>query len=166
MIAMREYGWRQRYVSDLPGINSRLDEIQAAVLRVKLRHLAEGNRRRAEIARRYTQSIRTELIVPPQAQDDACEHVFHLYVVRSASRDRLKAYLLKKGVGTAVHYPVPVHLQPAYTDLRFLSGSGIEQTENACREILSLPMYPELSEDQVAKVCGALADVTRKDLAG
>lgn len=164
MIAMREYGWKQRYVSDLHGINTRLDEIQAAILRVKLRHLADGNQRRADIARRYTQAIRTNLITPPYVMDARCLHVFHLYVIRSAFRDSLKDHMLKQGVGTAVHYPLPIHLQPAYADARFHSGSGLEHTETACKEILSLPLYPELTESQVARICDVLADMTREDV--
>jgi dTDP-4-amino-4,6-dideoxygalactose transaminase len=164
MTAMREYGWKHRYVSDLPGINTRLDEIQAAVLRVKLRQLANGNQRRAAVARRYTEAIRADLMTPPRVIDAVYSHAFHLYVIRSAFRDPLKAYLLKRGIGTAVHYPLPVHLQPAYADARFRPGSGLDHTERACQEILSLPLYPELTDNQVARICGVLADVSRQDL--
>jgi dTDP-4-amino-4,6-dideoxygalactose transaminase len=164
MIALREYGWKQRYVSDLRGINTRLDEIQAAILRVKLRHLAEANQRRGAIAKRYTRAAGTELMTPPRVADAGYLHVFHLYVVRTPYRDHLNAYLLKRGIGTAVHYPLPVHLQPAYAHAQFHVDLGLEASENVCKEILSLPLYPELTEGQVDRICGALSDISRGDL--
>src|SRR5262249_26454992 len=110
---LREYGWRERYLSELPGLNTRLDEIQAAVLRVKLRRLDRENARRRELARLYDAALAATPLGLPQARGQV-EHVYHLYVVRSRQRDELRAFLKANSVGTAIHYPAPVHLQPAY----------------------------------------------------
>lgn len=147
---LREYGWAERYVSSLPGFNSRLDELQAAVLRVKLRHLEADNRRRAEIAARYDAGLAGTAVRPPKVRPGAT-HVYHLYVVRSWRREELRAFLAMRGVGTAVHYPVPVHLQPAYRGRVRVAGS-LAETERAAREVLSLPIYPELTDREVATV--------------
>ena len=143
---LREYGWtpEARYVSQLEGLNSRLDEVQAAVLRVKLRYLDQWNRRRQEIACRYTKRLRHALRVP-----DACptqEHVYHLYVARVAAREQFRAQLQARGVGTGIHYPVPVHHQPAYASL---AGTSLPVTEAAARQIVSLPLHPFLSDEEV-----------------
>jgi dTDP-4-amino-4,6-dideoxygalactose transaminase len=144
---LREYGWRERYVSALPGWNTRLDEIQAAILRVKLKTLAADNARRVALAARYTDQLRGCALTLPQAAPDT-RHVFHLYVVRSPVRERLQAALAERGIGALVHYPVPIHLQPAYKD-RCRRAPSLAVTERLAREVLSLPMYPELSfEDQ------------------
>jgi dTDP-4-amino-4,6-dideoxygalactose transaminase len=147
---LREYGWRERYVSDLPGMNTRLDEVQAAVLRVKLRHLDRENARRRELARLYDARLANAPLVLPRARAGA-EHVYHLYAVLSRHRDDLQAFLKAQGVGTAVHYPVPVHLQPAYRDR--LGGGRLPETERVCRETLSLPMHPQLTDEQAEHVC-------------
>jgi dTDP-4-amino-4,6-dideoxygalactose transaminase len=110
---LRQYGWRQRYVSDAPGYNSRLDELQAAILRVKLRHLETDNAARRQVAAQYQQWLADLPLLLPQTQA-AGKHVYHLFVVQSRQRDALRAYLQEQGIGTAVHYPVPVHRQPAY----------------------------------------------------
>ena len=151
---LRQYGWRTRYVSDEPGGNSRLDELQAAVLRVKLRHLEADNLRRAAFARQYDLGLASPAVGLPVRRPGA-HHVFHLYVVRSPVRDALRAFLAENGVGTAVHYPVPIHLQPAYCGRLGREGT-FPQTEQAAREILSLPMYPQLTEAQVATVCDTI----------
>jgi dTDP-4-amino-4,6-dideoxygalactose transaminase len=148
---LREYGWRERYVSELPGMNSRLDEVQAAVLRVKLRYLEPENARRRELAQVYQKLLSATSLRLPQALGQT-EHVFHLYVVRSQQRDPLKSYLQDLAISTAIHYPVPVHLQPAYQSRIVMGGSGLHETEQACREILSLPIYPQLSDEQVENV--------------
>jgi len=147
---LREYGWAERYVSSLPGFNSRLDELQAAVLRVKLRHLEADNRRRAEIAARYDAELAGTAVGPPKARPGTT-HVYHLYVVRSGQREDLRAFLARRGVGTAVHYPVPVHLQPAYRGRVRVAGS-LAETERAAREVLSLPIYPGLTDGEVTTV--------------
>jgi len=144
--SLREYGWRQRYVSEETGMNSRLDELQAAVLRVKLRRLDSENERRRELAAAYDAALSGSDVELPQRADEVV-HVYHQYVIRSAHRDSLRAWLREQGVGTLVHYPVPVHLQPAYQG-RVRHGS-LARTEDAAREVLSLPMFPELSLEQV-----------------
>ena len=151
---LREYGWRTRYVSEEPGGNSRLDELQAAILRVKLKYLAADNLRRATLAGQYDLGLAASAVGVPACRPGA-RHVYHVYVVRSLIRDRLRAFLDHNGVGTAVHYPVPVHLQPAYCGRLGREGT-FPETERAAREILSLPMYPELTEAQVATVSDAI----------
>jgi dTDP-4-amino-4,6-dideoxygalactose transaminase len=148
---LREYGWRQRYVSELPGMNSRLDEVQAAILRVKLRYLEQENGRRRELARVYESHLRSTSLRLPQTLSQV-EHVYHLYVIRTSDRDQLKSYLQENGIGAAIHYPVPVHLQPAYQSRIIMGGGGLHETERACREILSLPMYPQMTDEQIQYV--------------
>lgn len=152
---LREYGWRERYVSEVAGLNSRLDEVQAGVLRVKLRHLDEENRRRQAIAKAYDEMLAASELQLPVVRDDAA-HVYHQYVVQCAARDELRAHLREQGIGTLIHYPVPVHLQPAYRDRVAVPRGGLPVTEQAARRILSLPLYPQLSDEQVARVCAAV----------
>jgi dTDP-4-amino-4,6-dideoxygalactose transaminase len=154
--AIRQYGWRQRYVSDMAGVNSRLDEVQAAILRLRLPLLDAANERRRAIAAAYDSALAHGPIAPPTRRTNA-RHVFHQYVVRSDRRDAVQARLKEQGIATAIHYPVPVHLQPAYKGRVALGPAGCAETEAAAREILSLPMFPELTEEQVARVCAALA---------
>lgn len=151
---LREYGWSSdRYVSNVSGWNSRLDELQAAILRVKLRFLDADNERRRRIAASYDELLRdSDLILPLRREDSA--HVFHLYVVRSRERDELLTRLRAEGVGALVHYPVPVHLQPAYLN-RLSSAKDLSNTERAAKEILSLPIYPELTNAEVERVAAA-----------
>ncbi|MDB5408209.1 MAG: erythromycin biosynthesis sensory transduction protein EryC1 [Rhodospirillales bacterium] len=154
--AIREYGWRgSRYVSERTGVNSRLDELQAAILRAKLGHLAADNDRRSAIASRYDAGLAgLDLALPSRGPGRS--HVFHQYVVRSRRRDALRESLQEAGIGTNIHYPVPIHLQPAYRD-RLASGpSGLAQTERAAGEILSLPMFPQLSDAQIERTIAAL----------
>jgi dTDP-4-amino-4,6-dideoxygalactose transaminase len=153
---LREYGWRERYVSELPGMNTRLDEIQAAILRAKLPHLDAENARRRALAARYDRALDGTGLGPPAVRGDVT-HVYHQYVVRSRRRDELKAYLQARGVGTAIHYPVPVHMQPAYQGRVALGVGGLAETERAAREVLSLPMYPQLTDEQAAYVCEQFA---------
>lgn len=161
MASLRQYGWRERYVSAEPGINSRLDEVQAAVLRVKLRGLDAANRRRQEIAARYDDALGDGPVRPP-ARRPGCTHVFHQYVVRVADRTDAQALLRAQGVSTAVHYPVPVHLQPAYAGRTALGPRRCAVTEGLAGEIMSLPMFPELTDDQVGRVCDGLAALQRR----
>jgi dTDP-4-amino-4,6-dideoxygalactose transaminase len=155
--ALRQYGWYKHYVSDEIGVNSRLDEVQAAILRVKLAHLDRQNGRRAAIASAYNDALRGSSLRPPRQRDDA-SHVYHLYVVRSDARDEMRAALLQKGVGTGVHYPVPVHQQPAYACRVALGASGCPETTAAAGKILSLPLYPELTDEQVDFICNVLRE--------
>lgn len=153
--AIRQYGWKRRYISDSVGVNSRLDEVQAAVLRVRLPLLAEGNARRRQIAAAYDAALAGGSIAPPYRRPGA-DHVFHQYVIRSADRDELAAKLRAQGVATGIHYPVPVHLQEAYLGRTPVGPAGCAETELASREVLSLPIYPELTDGQVETVCAAL----------
>ena len=149
---LREYGWAERFISHFPGWNSRLDEVQAAVLRVKLPFLDADNQARREIAAAYGELIG---ILDLPTIRPGVEHVFHLYVTRSTRRDELLKYLREKGIGAAIHYPAPVHLQPAYRG-RLPGGEALPETERAAREILSLPIYPELQPDEVRQVVEAV----------
>jgi dTDP-4-amino-4,6-dideoxygalactose transaminase len=157
---LREYGWRARYVSAIRGMNSRLDEMQAAILRVKLRHLDGDNARRQAIAGRYDDGLRwTGLDLPSRRRD--ATHVFHQYVIRTSAREPLEAALQARGIGTNIHYPVPVHLQPAYQGRVAIGPAGLGESERAAREVLSLPMFPELDAAQVARVIAALKEISR-----
>jgi len=157
---LRQYGWRQRYVSELPGMNSRLDELQAAILRVKLRYLDQENGRRQEIAHSYHTVLAETPLLLPQVRLGAT-HVYHQYVVRSRKRDQLQSFLKAHGIGAMVHYPVPVHLQPAYRG-RVTLANRLAGTEAICREILSLPMYPQMTDLDVERVGGVITDFYRK----
>jgi dTDP-4-amino-4,6-dideoxygalactose transaminase len=148
---IREYGWRDRYVSAGIGINSRLDEIQAAVLGVKLGSLAADNARRNAIADSYDAGL-TDLPLTPPARRPETTHVFHQYVIRVAERDALRDRLRAAGVGCGIHYPVPVHRQPAYSGRLVCGPSGLGVTERAAGQILSLPIYPQLSLAAVDRV--------------
>ena len=151
---LREYGWKERFVADFPGWNSRLDEMQAACLRVKLRHLDRDNERRRGVAARYGQGLANfGLKLPPSRPE--VQPVFHLYVVRTAARDELKKHLHGAGVGTGIHYPVPVHRQPAYHG-RVRTHGDLKVTDRAVAEILSLPIYPELAPSDTDAVIAAV----------
>jgi dTDP-4-amino-4,6-dideoxygalactose transaminase len=152
---LREYGWKERYISLCAGINSRLDELQAAYLRLRLPLLEAGNRRRAAIAAAYDRGLaRTGLVLP--AQRTGMTHVYHQYVVRHPNRDELRMRLKKLGVGTNIHYPVPVHRQPGYGDRCGVGPGGLQATERVAREVLSLPVYPELDDASVEEIIDAV----------
>src|SRR4051794_35905915 len=148
---IREYGWRERYVSARSGINTRLDPIQAAILAVKLPRLEGDNRRRQAIAARYDDGLAGLPIALPLRRADA-SHVFHQYVVRSDRRDRLREHFRAAAIGTGIHYPVPVHLHPAYRDRVPVGPTGLRNSERVTGEILSLPIYPQLSDAAVDRV--------------
>jgi dTDP-4-amino-4,6-dideoxygalactose transaminase len=152
---LREYGWAERYVSHIEGWNSRLDELQAAILRVKLRHLDSDNERRREIARRYDDALRDCGVDLPAAREGA-DHVYHLYVIASSRRDALQAHLRERGVGALVHYPVPIHRQPAYAAM---GQRALPNTERAAASVLSLPMYPELTAEEQGIVIAAFREM-------
>jgi dTDP-4-amino-4,6-dideoxygalactose transaminase len=153
---MRNYGQRVKYEHVYLAWNRRMDTIQAAVLRVKLRHLDAWNQARRNIASIYAELLAGSAAGLPEAADDV-EHVYHLYVVQVDDRDRVAAELGERGVATGIHYPVPIHLQEAYRDRGFKPGS-FPVTEAAARRVLSLPMYPELGQDDVRRVAGALGE--------
>jgi dTDP-4-amino-4,6-dideoxygalactose transaminase len=147
---LREYGWAERYISKIPGWNTRLDELQSAILRVKLRSLDLDNQARANLASIYDHSLEgVGLVTPKQRQKST--HVYHLYVIRSMERDNMQSFLKMRGVGALIHYPVPVHLQPAYRD-KLRSSDNLFETEKAACEVLSLPIYPELSEKDLQTI--------------
>jgi dTDP-4-amino-4,6-dideoxygalactose transaminase len=151
---LREYGWAERSVSHIAGVNSRLDEVQAAILRVKLPYLDRDNTARARIAAMYRAGLSDcDLILPTDRQDT--NHVYHQYVVRSARRDQLRRHLKELGISALIHYPVPVHLQPAYRG-RLAGCNELSETERAAREVLSLPIYPELTKDDQEAVVEAV----------
>lgn len=152
---LREYGWAERYISHIEAWNSRLDELQAAILRVKLRYLDADNDHRRTLAARYRELLAgSPLTLPPHL--DHAPAVYHLFAVRTPHRAALQRHLEASGVQALVHYPAPVHLQPAYA--RFAAeGDPLPVTERLAREELSLPMYPELPASDVARVC----DVSR-----
>jgi dTDP-4-amino-4,6-dideoxygalactose transaminase len=148
---IREYGWRERYVSARSGINTRLDPIQAAVLSVKLPRLRADNERRQAIAARYDEGLSGLPIGLPRRRADT-SHVFHQYVIRGKDRDRLREHLRASSIGTGIHYPMPVHLHPAYRSRVALGPTGLRNSEKAAGEILSLPIYPQLADDAVDRV--------------
>jgi dTDP-4-amino-4,6-dideoxygalactose transaminase len=157
---LREYGWKERYVSTVEGLNSRLDELQAAVVRVKLPHLDAENEIRRGIAAIYDTLLAESALALPKTGPDVT-HVYHQYVIRTSRRDALKTHLKEKGIGTLIHYPVPVHRQPAYAR-RLQWTAPLPITEDIAGQILSLPMFPELREEQARTVareiregCGA-----------
>ena len=154
MRTFRDHGSRSRYLHEIIGTNARMDEIQAAILRVKLPHLAGWNERRRQHAAVYTEALRDVVTATPSAQDWA-GHVFYTYVVRVADRDQVRRDLEASGVLTGVHYPVPCHLQPACASLGYARGS-LPVTEAYADQIVSLPLYPEMTSEQTDTVIGAV----------
>lgn len=151
---LRNYGQREKYRSEFLGHNHRLDTLQAAVLRVKLPHLDAWNQARRMHAAHYHQALDGLPVTRPFGHSDN-EHVWHLYVIRTRERDRVRARLDDEGVSTGIHYPIPIHLQPAHADLGYRLGD-FPVTERNAEEILSLPMYPELPEGSPERVAQAL----------
>ncbi len=154
ILALRQYGWHQRYISDIPGVNSRLDELQAAFLRIKLRELDNDNARRNEIATKYAAAFR-ELNLKIPSSIPNTYHVYHLYVIELEERDELAKFLAENNVGTALHYPSPIHKQPAYLG-RIKGESNLGVTEKLYQRILSLPMFAELSDHEIEYVTSAI----------
>ncbi len=152
---LRTGGVKTCAVSERPAINSRLDEMQAAILRAKLPHLAGWNRRRRELAAGYVERIGP----PVGGLAPEGEHVFHLYVVRRRRRSALRQSLQRAGIGTGIHYPQPLHLQPAFGRGPAAHRGELPVAERACSEILSLPLHPEMEPAEVEMVCAALAAV-------
>jgi len=152
---LRDHGSPAKYQHTVVGTNSRLDAIQASVLSVKLRHLDSWNAKRRENAFRYQCLLKGSAVSLPQIPQDG-EHVFHLFVVRTPERDQVRAFLASKGIDTAVHYPVPLHLTAAYQALGYPGRGTLPVAEMLANQILSLPMYPELTEAQIARTTEAL----------
>jgi len=154
---LRNHGQDAKYYHSMFGINSRLDELQAAVLKVKLPHLDEWIQKRRNIAHAYTTHLPSSIVGPKEMA--SVKHVYHLYVVRTPNRDDLRAWLETKGIGTGMHYPVPIHLQKVW---RQYGGENysLPVTEKITREILSLPIYPELSTEEIEYICDCIWEFT------
>ncbi|WGT51487.1 DegT/DnrJ/EryC1/StrS family aminotransferase [Thioclava nitratireducens] len=153
---LRNYGSREKYVNEVKGVNSRLDPVQAAVLRVKIPHLDTWTKRRRDIAAAYTEGLAGSGLILPHVPDWA-EPAWHLYIVRSAERDALQARLKEAGIGTLIHYPIPPHMQEAYAEM----GSAPEAFPLAkclADEVLSLPMGPQLGHEDAARTIKAIRD--------
>ncbi len=151
---MRNYGQRKKYHHEFIGLNSRLDEIQAAVLRVKLNKLDDNNSKRHTLAELYNMSLKNTTIITPVEKEYA-RHVYHLYVIRTQRRDELQRYLLKRGIYTQIHYPIPVHKQSAY---KGFDKAELPVTELVCNEVLSLPMYPSLKTEELDYITEKIRD--------
>jgi dTDP-4-amino-4,6-dideoxygalactose transaminase len=153
---LRNYGQREKYQHMFRGYNRRLDTLQAAVLRVKLKHLDEWNDARRQHAKSYRRLLEQSGIVAPHVVANS-ESVWHLYVIRVDQRDALKEHLASRGISVGIHYPIPIHLQPAYRDLSYRQGD-FPVTEEYARRILSLPMYAELTPESVSRVAEAASE--------
>ncbi len=161
---LRDHGSEVRYHHDLMGFNARLDEVQAAILRIKLRHLDAWNEQRQRHALSYDEALADAGVQRPNLPADR-SHVYHLYVVRCEQRDEVKEALARQGIGTGIHYPIPVHLQVASRSLGYKPGD-LPETESAAQTILSLPMYPELTDEQIGYVAGAVRTARGRLVAG
>lgn len=154
LLRLRDHGRSTKYEHAIVGYNSRLDALQAGILRVKLRHLEVWNQQRRQIAAWYRTDLRgSELTIPAEPPDST--HTYHLYVVATADRDRLQSRLMAANIATGIHYPVPLHLQPAFRHLGYQVGD-LPQTEAAATRILSLPMFPELTRKQAERITGTI----------
>jgi dTDP-4-amino-4,6-dideoxygalactose transaminase len=154
--SLRDWGQQGRHNHVLKGYNFRMDEIQGAMLRVKLRYLEQWNNSRRRIAARYDSLLCGAGVRTPKTAANVT-HAHHVYPIRSRARDALQRELLERGIHTGLHYPVPVHLQPAYSDLGYSPGD-FPQSELAASEVLSLPLYPELSDESVSLVAAAVRE--------
>src|SRR5712671_5903042 len=154
---LRNHGQSEKYRSAEPGWNSRLDEIQAAILRVKLRHLSNWQRTRQSLAAEYNRLFSQIPGVMPPLAPDGFEHVYHQYTIRIEQRDALHKFLNERKIGSTVYYPYPLHLQPLYSALGHQAGD-FPHSERAAQEVLSLPMYPELRKEQLARVAENIGD--------
>ena len=154
------HGRKAKYLHDTQGVNSRLDTLQAAILRAKLPHLAEWNAARRRVATRYDELFAGENSIQTPGVDARAEHVFHLYVVQIDDRDRVRQFLNARGIGAGVHYPVPVHEQPAFLSLGY-APDDLPHTSRAAKRVLSLPIYPEIADAQIEQVARALIDAVR-----
>jgi dTDP-4-amino-4,6-dideoxygalactose transaminase len=152
---LRDWGQEKRYEHRLKGFNYRMDGIQGAILRVKLRHLEAWTERRRQVAEWYAAALDPDSVRLPKARP-GCRHVYHVYVVRTDDREKLRDVLARQGIQTGIHYPIPVHLQPAHADLGYRAGD-FPVAEAAAREVLSLPIFPEMTSEQVQTVAATVA---------
>ena len=157
---LRSHGSPKKYYATEQGWNSRLDEIQAAILRVKLRHLDNWGATRRKNASSYTQLLKAVPGVVTPTEAPWAEHVYHQYTIRVANRDRVQSALTEQGIGTTVYYPTPMHLQPVFAKLGYHEGD-LPQAEQAAKEVLSLPIYAELTSEQIHRVVAAIAAAAR-----
>ena len=157
---LREHGSRPKYHHGIVGTNARLDALQAAVLRVKLRHLDRWSEKRAQNAAAYDRLFEGTRVGRPW-HDPRTRHIYNQYVIRVPDRDGLKAFLTERGIGTEVYYPVPLHLQACFADLGYRAGD-MPHAEQAAKETLALPIYPELSEDQIRTVAAAVREFVER----
>jgi dTDP-4-amino-4,6-dideoxygalactose transaminase len=157
---LREHGQSRKYIHETEGYNGRMDAIQAAFLRIKLRHLSEWNAARRRVAELYRKALVDVPEIRLPVERPGALHVYHLFVIRAERRDALQQHLASRGIGTGLHYPVPLHLQAAYAGLG-LGAGWFPVTEAAARDILSLPMFPELTADQIGIVANAIRDFYR-----
>jgi len=153
--ALRDWGQEKRYEHTLKGFNYRMDGIQGAILGVKLRHLEAWTERRRQLAAMYGELLGGSTVRLPK-QRPGCRHVYHVFAIRTDRRDRLRDALTSEGIQTGTHYPIPLHLQPAHADLGYHAGD-FPQAETAAREVLSLPMFPEMTREQVVAVADAVS---------
>jgi dTDP-4-amino-4,6-dideoxygalactose transaminase len=156
MRELRTYGWKKRYVSEAAGINTRLDEVQAAILRVKLRYFEGKNRRRREIAKSYHDTLASLPLRLPQPSERV-QHAYHQFVVHHHDRDAIRRHLTDHHIDTAVLYPIPIHRQPAYEG-RIVIDGDLEITERLARELFCLPIHPYLADADVERVTTVLRD--------
>jgi len=156
---LRTHGWKKKYFPEVLGYNSRLDELQAAILRVKLKHVDEWNARRQEIADIYTHRSIESGVTPPMAAAD-CTHVYHLYTIRAKKRDALKESLQEQGIASEIYYPQPIHLAEPCRASGWQEGS-LPVSEQASRETLALPLYPEMTGEQISEVVTAVIENAR-----
>ena len=157
---LRSHGSPKKYYATEQGWNSRLDEIQAAILRVKLRHLDNWGMARRKNASAYSQLLKSVPGVVTPVEAPWAEHVYHQYTIRVANRDRVQSALTEQGIGTTVYYPTPMHLQPVFAKLGYHEGD-LPQAEQAAKEVLSLPIYAELTSEQIHRVVEAIATAVR-----
>lgn len=151
---LRNHGRRSKYIHDIVGTNERIDTLQAAILEAKLPYLAEWTAARQRLAARYTELLADCELILPQVAEEATS-AWHLYVIRTPQRDAMLRYLQERGIGAGIHYPVPLHLQPAYQDLGYQQGE-LPVTEAVADSCLSLPLYPEMTEEQQAYVAATI----------
>jgi dTDP-4-amino-4,6-dideoxygalactose transaminase len=155
MRMLRDWGSEQKYLHSLRGYNYRMENIQGAILRVKLRHLDEWMRQRREIAAAYDAHLDAIGVRRPSSTPQDQRHGYHIYSIRVPERDNVRERMVNTGIGVGIHYPIPVHMQPAYANLGHRRGD-LPVTEGLSGELLSLPMFPEMSKDQIDSVCEAL----------
>jgi len=147
---LRHYGQASNYKSDYIGINSRLDELQAAILRFKLKYISKWNNRRRKIAEYYNQNLKDVSGIKTPKCHEKAKHIYHLYVIQTENRNELQTYLKQQGISSQIHYPFPVHKQPAFQSY---SNSNLKNTEYLANNVLSLPIHPFLTDEEVMEIC-------------